>query len=115
MWILVGCGPWTFKGVKETRTWRKLWFKDDEALSGAWCSVRPQRSGELGSGAQIFMEGAFPLGREERVGPAAPTHSREMKLYPVCGRSPRPALSLQPNNPAGRFPLAPLTQRFTVA
>lgn len=108
MWISMGWGPRTFKGVKETHTWRKLWFKYDETLSGAWCSACSQSSGELGSGAQIFMEDAFHLGREERVGPAALTHSREMKLYPVCERSPGPALSLQPNNPAGRFPLAPL-------
>ena len=50
------------------------------------------------------MEDEFHLGGEDRVGLAALTHSREMKLYPVCGRPPGLEVSLQPSNLVGCFP-----------
>lgn len=50
------------------------------------------------------MEDGFHLGGEDRLGLAALTHSREMKLYPVCGRPPGLEVSLQPSNLVGCFP-----------
>lgn len=57
---------------------------------------------QLRRGAQSFMEDGFHLGRG-RVGLATLTHSREMKLYPVCERPPGLKFSRQPNNQQAVF------------
>lgn len=71
---------------------------------------------ELQDGACPFTEDKSHLCREDGVGLAALTHSREMKLYPACERPPGPEDSQQPNNSAGschsgppqiRYPLRP--------
>lgn len=68
----------------------------------------PCSSMELRSGAQSFMEDKFHLDREDGLGLAVLTHSREMKPYPVSERPPGLEAHSSPTIWRAGFPLVSL-------